>query len=302
MERTDSPGWTRVALLAVAAMVPAAVAAARIEDVAPGARDTALPRLLALEPRAWRALDTAIEILLQAVPLGTREARAAAGGALVAGAAGALLAASARSLLAACAPTRTLGNVVSTLVALLAVAAPAWQTECSAPGGSAVGSLLVLAPVALLLAAPAGEAQATHSSDRLGAIKATLFAIGLALGYEPAVGVTALLGAMAFAAFDPPTRRALASSRPHSASMVAVLGVSLLPWCLGLARTRAAGVPLRQALDGWAFEGLTPAVPLPAATPWGQLGGATLLFAGAGLLLAMRAPRARPAAAGLVAV
>jgi hypothetical protein len=53
---------------------------------------------------------------------------------------------------------------------------------------------------------------------------------------------------------------------------------------------------------GWAFEGLAPQTPLAPASPWSQLGGATLLFAAAGLVLAGLATRARPVAAGLVGV
>jgi hypothetical protein len=279
------------------------VAAARIADVGPGARDAALPRVLALEPRVWRGLDTAIELLLQAVPLGTREARAAAGGALVAGVAGVLVAATARSLLAACAPTRRLGSVVATLAALLAVAAPAWQAECGVLGGAATGALLVLLPLALLARHPASDTDGTPTDERLGAIKAVLFALGLALGYEPVVGLAALIGAGVFAGIDTPTRRALASCGPHAGSLGASFAASLLPVCLGLARARAAGASLgRTIASGWAFEGLAPESPIAAASPWTQLGGATLLFAAAGLVLAALAVRARPLVAALAGV
>jgi hypothetical protein len=295
--------WTGLFLLAIAAVVPAAIAAVRIDDVAPGARDAALPRVLALEPRVWRGLDTAIGLLLQAIPIGTREARAAAGGALVAGAAGVLVAATARGLLAACAPTRRLGSVVATLAALLAVAAPAWQTECSVLGGSATGALLVLLPLALLARVPVSDAEGGSPDERLVAIKAAVFAVGLALGYEPAVGVAALVGAGVFAAAHAPTRRALASCGPHAGPIGAAFAASLFPWCLGLARARAAGASLGGMLAaGWAFEGLAPASPVAAASPWSQLGGVTLLFAAAGLVLAGLATRARPTAAGLVGV
>ena len=97
---------TDLLLLAVAAMVPAAVAAARIGDVAPGARDAALPRVLIARgpPRSWRRASTrrSRNLLGQALLLGTREApRAAAGGAVVAGAAGVLVAVDGAS---ACSP------------------------------------------------------------------------------------------------------------------------------------------------------------------------------------------------------
>src|SRR5580704_17157882 len=97
------------ALLSLSVLAPACLAAAQLANVADAAHDPGVARVLALEPQSWRGLDVLSELAFIAWPLGTRAARAAMGGALVAGIAGAVLYCIARELLRRSASTVSLG-------------------------------------------------------------------------------------------------------------------------------------------------------------------------------------------------
>jgi hypothetical protein len=294
---------TEGVLLTVAALVPAALAAARVDNVPDAARDAAVLRVLGLEPRVWRGLDTAVALLLQPAPVGTRAARAALGGALVAAATGAVLFGILRALLDACAPTRRLGALVALVAALLPLVGAPWQTECASVGGLATGALLVLAPLWLLGTRSSDGSQQDPTPPRPGALHAAVFSLGLAVGYEPLVGACALAGAATLALLDGRARRLVTSSRAHAGSLCLAFVVALAPCALGIARVRSAGIPLAQALgtEG-GVEGLAPSSHAPLAILWTQLGPAVLAFAGGGLVLAAVVPRARPLAVALLAV
>jgi hypothetical protein len=284
---------TEGVLATVAALVPAVLAAERIAGVPDAARDAEAVRVLGLGPSAWRGLDTAIELLAQPLPVGTRAARAAFGGAIAAAVAGALLFAVARTLLEACAPTRRLGPLIAAIAVVTPLAGGAWQAECSSIGGAATGALLVLLPLALL----------GRRAPGVGSLRATAAALGLAVGYGPAVGACALAGASAVAATDPDARRLLAGGARRGASLGFALALGLAPLGLGLARARAAGATLVGSLaSGWAVEGVARVAPAPAAAWASEMGVAMIVFALVGAALAALVPRARPIAAGLAAV
>src|ERR1019366_33582 len=78
-------------LVGLSAFVPAALAASHVARVADAARGGGVARVLGLDAQAWRALDVVVGAVLAAVPVGTRAARAALGGALVIASAGAVL-------------------------------------------------------------------------------------------------------------------------------------------------------------------------------------------------------------------
>src|SRR5580704_12844865 len=136
-------------LLGMSALVPACLVASQVGNVPDAAHDAAVARVLALDPQSWRALDVAVGVLLRAFPVGTRAARAALGGALVAACAGAAPYVLARRLLGACADTRRLRFFVASIAALTPLVAAPWQIEGIAVGGSATGALLVVLPLAL---------------------------------------------------------------------------------------------------------------------------------------------------------
>ena len=285
-----------------AALVPAALAAARVANVPDASHDRGVVRVLGLDAQIWRGLDTAIEVLLGAVPVGTRAARAGLGGALVVAASGAVLYVVVRALLAACAETRWLGALVAAVAAILPLVAAPWQSESSSVGGSATGALLVLLPVALLHSRPA----APPSRDEGGEPpwRSAAFVLGLAFGYEPVVGACALAGAAVLTATREGARVSLVRqcrARPDRVGAAFLAG--LAPGLLGIVRVRSAGLSVLGSLAAsWVGDpgGHSGVSPLPAAVA--ALGPSVLVLGAGGAALALLAPRARPLALALLAI
>src|SRR5579883_2387608 len=142
---------THALMLAVSSLVPALAAAAHVVAVADAAHDDGVIRAVGLGwTGAWRALDAVLASVLVALPLGTRALRAGLASALLVGAACALLYVLARRLLAACAFAPRFGAAVACLATLATGLSAPWQLEGASPGGSVLGALLALAPLALL--------------------------------------------------------------------------------------------------------------------------------------------------------
>ncbi len=281
-----------LAACAAAAIAPAFLAASHAANVADAAHDRGVARALAFDPQPWRSLDVLVGVLLAPLPLGTRAFRAALGGALVLACAGAALFAIARALLTACARTTRLGAFVALLAAVTPLVAAPWQIEGAAVGGSALGALLVLSPVAVLAAG-------------LDARWAAL-ALGLALGHEPLAGVCALAGCAALVAADPALRATLVPRADLPLALRALLPwalAGLLPFALAVARTHASGAPLLAALaEGWAGERGASPPGGPGAfvdREWGPIFG---LLVVAGAALAALVPAARALAGALAAI
>jgi hypothetical protein len=294
---------TEGVLVCFAALLPSGMAAARVANVADPTRDGAVVRDLGLDPRVWHGVDTLVGVLLQAIPLGTRAARAALGGAIVASAAGAVFYVLARSLLDSCAQTRRLGAVVAAIVSTIALAGLPWQTELSAIGGSAAGALLVFLPVCLLVLLAPSDVRV--SAERMpagpGALRSAAFTLALAVGNDPAVGVCALVAVAAYTGAHPHARRLIAEGAAQAPSLGAAFAAGLAPCVLGIVRTRVAGVPLGRALgEGWPVRAAASHAPLGFF--WSELGAAVVLFALAGTALGMVVARARPVCAALLAV
>jgi hypothetical protein len=295
---------TEAALLAVAAFVPAAFAATHVANVADSHRDSGVVRALGLEPGAWRGVDTAVELLLQAVPVGTRAARAALGGAIVAAVTGAVLFSIVRAFLEACAPTRRLGSAVAAITTVLALVGTPWQAESSSLDGAAAGALLVFVPLGLFVARRA-EVDEVHGAPRPDIWRAVAFALGLATGSDPLAGASAFAGAVTLVVSDPRLRRDVAATVAREAPMLGLAFVAALaPLGLGVARARGAGYPLARAFAVEVVGARLAGHPAesPSTLLWTQLGVAVLLFAVVGVALAAVVPRARPLAAALVAV
>jgi hypothetical protein len=277
-------------LLGLSALAPACLASWHVGNVPDAAHDGAVARVLGFDPQPWRALDVAVGVLLAALPVGTRAARAALGGALVTALAGAALYTLSRRLLAACADTRRLRFFVASIAALTPLVAPPWQIEGAAVGGSVAGALLVLLPLVL-----AGEGAPWA---------AVALALGLAAGYEPLVGACAAAGCVALLASSPDARRSLALDARARAPLVGVaVLVGLAPWLLAVLRVRAAGVPLGAALsDAWSGERGLSQGGSPAAFVSAEMGVVLAALTVGGGVLAMLVPGARPLACGLVAL
>src|SRR5260370_12425344 len=168
---------TDASLTLVCALTPAGVAAACVANVADTAHDAGVARVLGVAPVPWRALDPMAGVLLTALPIGTRAARAALGGALVAAATGVVLYSIVSGLLGLCAETRRLRFVIAAIATSTALVAAPWQVERASVGGSVTGAFLILLAVALPPRASAragGEAWA-----------APLGAFGLAVAQDP---------------------------------------------------------------------------------------------------------------------
>jgi hypothetical protein len=297
----------------VAALVPACLAALQVANVADAAHDAGVARALGLDAQPWRAIDVALASLFAALPLGTRAARAGLGASLVVAAAGVVLYGLTVRLGAACADARRFGATTAFVATCAALCGAPWQIEGAAVGGSAAGALLTLAPLALLAAAdetaggPARSKRADPNENEVPVPtrwRAVLFALGLAVGYEPLVGLCGLGASVAFVAAGPSTRRALRLAWRADARAMSAAGMAgLTPWVLAAARTRALGVPLLPALaDAWAGERGASLARSPSAFVQGELGVVLGAFAVAGAVFALLSSRARPLAIALLAL
>jgi hypothetical protein len=293
---------TDAVVLGLSALAPACFAAAHVRNVSDAAHDGGVMRVLGLDPQLWRAVDVAVGVAFAGAPIGTRAARAALGGALVAGIAGAVLYGLARELLRACAETR-LGLFVAPIVAVTPLVAAPWQIESAAVGGSATGAVLVLLPIAVLAqacSARTGPPQAGSTASW----SAGAMTLGLALGHEPLVGVCALAGCTALVASSPSARESTATAlREKMPLLLASLFAGCSPFLMSLVRVRAAGVPLSMAFaDAWSGERGTSLAGSPAHFVYAEVGVVLATLALIGSALAMLVGAARPLASALIAV
>ena len=174
---------------AVSALVPLAFAALHAGNVPDAAHDEGTVRVVGLGwTGGFRALDALVAAPLQMLPIGTRSARAVLASALATAVAGAVLYRLARNLSRArpVGRERAFPLVVAAVASLTATLSFAWQAEATCVAGSTIGALLAIAPVALAVEAQEGS---VHTA-------AVVFALGLALAYEPLVGATAVAGVL----------------------------------------------------------------------------------------------------------
>jgi hypothetical protein len=287
-------GWLAW-LQGVVAVGAAGLAAVQLENVADAAHDAGVGRALGLDPQPWGSLDAPVAALLSWVPVGTLAARAAMGQALVLGLAAAVLFGLAHRLLVGCADAPRISGVVAVIATWCAVLGPAWQLEGASPAGSTLGALLALAPLALLADA---DGEGAKPPWRLA-----VFALGLALGQDPLAGLVSLAACAALVGVSRSARQRLVVAwwsewRPLLACAVA----GLLPLALAIARTRAAGGSLFDAMfPGSAERGLS-----GTGAPWllvkRELGPVLVALAVFGAVLTLLVPRARGLGAALVVV
>ena len=295
----DEPATSRFdgAMLALCALVPAALGASGAASAAPASHDEGVVRAVGLGwTGMFRALDAIVAAPLLLAPIGTRALRAGLASALVTGACGALAFLIAGRLARAVRPSAAsphLITAVSGVAALSAVLAPAWQVEASAPGGTVVGALLVLAALALAQ----GGGEASEASELTG----LAFVLGLCASYEPlvlAAGVAAALPwverAVRARALD---RRALVSAAPAFA-------LGLLPLALGVALSRRVPEIAVSAARPFASSIGAQAGPRIAigAFALAEIGTLILLAAAVGAVLSALVPAARRWLASLLGV
>ncbi|MGH7269813.1 MAG: hypothetical protein ACREJ3_05220, partial [Polyangiaceae bacterium] len=161
-------------------------------------------------------------------------------------------------------------------------------------GGDATGALLVLLPLSLLIGA---------SSDCSIAVA---FALGLAVGYDPRVGLCACAGSMAFAAPGVLSQSAPRTSgrwRPRASGCGLAFLLGLAPLAIALIRVQASGVPVASALaSAWSGEHSASRGGSPFPFVAAQIGPVLAILALAGAGLASLVSRARPLACGLAVI
>jgi hypothetical protein len=288
-------------MLAVCALVPVALGAAGAASAAPASHDEGVVRAVGLGwTGMFRALDVIVAAPLVLAPIGTRALRAGLACALVTGACGALAFLIARRLAYAVRPSAGpsgLISAVSAVAALSAVLAPAWQVEASAPGGTVVGALLVLAALALAQRGGTGVA-VKADADELPAIA---FVLGLAASYEPLVLAAA---AVAVAPWVERAVRARVLDRRALVHAAPAFALGLAPLALGAALARRVpelAVSAARPFGSSIGAQVGPRVPFGAFAVT-EIGTLILIAGAAGAVLCALAPAARRWLASLLGV
>ena len=310
---------TRLVFAWASFVVPLAVAILGTRSHPDAAHDDAAIRVLGLGfTGPFRALDTWIAGPLMTLPLGTRSFRASLACAIVTGLAGFvtfLLAEplferdeqAGRAELVRIAHSRVgrearradgrherdekkgpsrLSYAVTALGVVTALAAPPWQIEGSAVGGTVTGAVLVLAAAYLGL-------EKNVRSARIALL------VGAALGWEPLVGVMALASALVPLAFA--GKMPKVPSRGRSLRMAAAFVLGLAPFGLAFV-AKAGSLALSASRDTWQNalgEHGERGAPLREFVS-DELGYLFMVAAAVGAILALRRPETRPRAAVLV--
>lgn len=280
---------------ALSGLVPALAAMAGATSVPPASHDAGVVRTVGL---GWTGLFRGLDALASApamfLPIGTRALRASFTSALVVGAAGVVAFAIARVLALAAKPAsapRHLLSATASVAVMTALLGPMWQNEGSAPGGSALGALLVLAAGALAVTG--------------GNLRSIGLVLGLSASYEPLVLAGALM------AVTPRLFSIARSDRPLEKSdrslAAAGFGVGLMPLAFAAAFARRnaeitiASPPLANPLGERADDASNVVI---ALQPFAQVevGWIILVASLAGAVLAWLSPRARPITISLLGI
>ncbi len=284
-------------LFGVSLVAPALMAAAHTANVADAAHDEAVVRAVGLGwTGIWRAPDAVLASFFMALPLGTRALRAGLASATACGATGGILFILARQLLARCATAPRLGATVAAIASTLATLSVSFQLESGAPGGGVLGACLALVPMAIL-----SRAKNVHGAHFWG----VGFAVGIALAYEPLLGLAAAGSAAIMMAWPAGTARRWRREGARLAGLAAIgFGLGMAPLIVALARARQSqglvlAVPLLAASLG---ERGVSGVTRPVAFLNAELGSGQLAMAVIGLAVVAFVARARPLAAALVFV
>ncbi|HEV3189745.1 MAG TPA: hypothetical protein VGY54_04565, partial [Polyangiaceae bacterium] len=250
-------------------------------------------RVLGLGSVPWRAFDPLAGILLTALPIGTRAARAALAGALVVAATGVVLYSVVSDLLGLCAATRRLRFAIAAIATSTALVAAPWQLESASVGGSVTGAFAILLAVALTARA------CTRAGE--GAWAVAFGALGLAMGQEPLAGASSLGTCAVLVSASPSGRRAVAVLwKDRKRWVLGSLLAGLSPFLLALGRTLASGGSLPAAL-GTGWNGERGALGVGSLTVFAHTEVGPMLGALAigGMTLGMLVAAARPMTAAL---
>lgn len=297
------------AMAAVSALAPALLAAIGASSDVSAAHDESVVRAVGL---GFTGVFHAPSVLAAApamlVPIGPRVLRAALASAAIAGVAGLLLfrvaRAFARDVLPTLLPPRApaqraveasprLVSAVAAALSLGATLAPAWQAEATAPGGAALGALVVLLALAL--------GQRVYDAD----VRPVAFVLGVALAEEPLVFAASAL------AFAPWIRGAVLvrSGAARKAALVdaaIAFAVGVSPFALGAAlASRTPSLAVASTPFANAFAGRAGHAASIAGFATDQASVVVLVAAGAGAAAAILVPAARASLvslAGVVAV
>jgi hypothetical protein len=273
-------------MLFASVAVPLVVCASRVQSHTDAAHDEAVVRALGLGfAGAFRALDVLAASVFLLLPVGTRAFRAGLAGAGLCGVAGGMLFVLTRRLLASCKSAPRVGAMVAALASVCASLCGAWIVESSTAGSSILGVVLALLPVVLVSTQPSR-------------LKWTLAAgaLGLAVSYEPLVGLIALAGTLSLIPFarTTPPKTTLAKGALGVALGCVPLGVE---WSWGrFANQRLGAAAWVSPLGEGAHLGARSAVELLVS----ELGWILVALALLGAALALGARRSRAVGVGVV--
>jgi hypothetical protein len=284
--------------------LPAVLAAAHLANVADAAHDEGVIRAVGFGwTGAWRALDPLLAAAFEILPIGSRSMRAGLASVLFVAVGAALLHLVTRRLLAACAATERLGAFVASIATWTVVCGAAWQLEGASAGGSVLGAVLVLAPMALLT---------SRTGIDLRRLPLAVGIAGLAASYEPLAGASALAPLVVLVACARWKQGATVLPTSRVVASLAAFVVAALPLVVGAIRFRSArGLELGGApFASWAGERGASLRSTTCDFVRDETSVPIALFAVVGLALALLVARARPlavalalvSAAGLVAV
>jgi hypothetical protein len=283
--------------VALSALIPACLAAlsgAGAGNVADAAHDAGVARVLGLDPQPWRTLERLPQLALIALPLGTRAARAAVGGALAIAVAGAAMLVLARRLLRLCSRASIVSSLVAAIAAMSAVVAPCWLGEAGA-GGSGLGGVLAVAPLLSVMDVSARR------------WRWAAFFASMALADDPPAGLCAVVAAGVAVATDPATRRSLAGAWSQERGALGVWAAAgAAPGLLGLVHARLAGASTASIVAG--LFGETPGTSFASSAASAMLflrdalGPMQATLAVVGAVLGLLFAQARPIVLGLLAL
>ena len=289
---TEADARWNALLLVVCVVLPACLAVAHAGNMADAAHDEAMIRAVGLGwTGAWRALDAPWYALFSWVPLGTRAMRAALATALACGGGGACVFLLARALAFRTAGPKRMGIVAAAIASLAATLSPAWQIEAMASAGSCLGAVLALLPLAVAV---------TWRGETSARTVTTALLTGLAVSYEPLVGLAAV---SSLVAWDVLRREAGArASRGTLARAAGAFVVGCAPLGVALARRGAplsTGASLFALLAGERGESVAG---MPIALAREDMGVMSCVAVVAGTVIAVLAPSARPLALSLLKI
>jgi hypothetical protein len=282
------------AMLFCCVLAPLVAAASFAQPVADAGHDEAVARALGYAwSGAFRGLDVPIASALLWLPFGTRALRAALASAAASGAAGGLLFLLARGLLARCSDAPRVRALVAAVAATCASLGGAWVFESSCAGSSIVGVVLALAPLVLVAKDP-----------RPTRWPLLCLVLGLAVSYEPLVGMVSFAGSLSALALSPRVEFSPTRTRGRlAARCMAALACGCVPFAFAFAWKPFAPYALDVGVGhAWSGEGAIPGAVDLVGLLHRELGWVLLALCVLGAVRSLAGRISRPLGTGVLAM